>query len=94
MSQEITKAELRDLYESITRINEKTARILFILESDDKTNQKGLVEDVSILKKEVEQLILEKKILNTKIVTTTGFLVILGSAVSWVATEIYKHFVK
>lgn len=94
MSQEITKDELRDLYESITRINEKTARILFILESDDKTNQKGLVEDVSILKKEVGQLILEKKILNTKIVTTTGFLVILGSAISWVATEIYEHFVK
>lgn len=94
MSQEITKDELRDLYNSITRIKESNARILFILESDTKTNQKGLVEDVSILKKEVEQLVLDKKILNTKIVVTTGFLVAIGSFISWIATEIYDHFIK
>lgn len=48
-------------------INQKIDRILYILENDDKTNRKGLVEDVADMKSTLEDLILKQKMLAAKV---------------------------
>lgn len=47
-------------------ISQKLDRVLYILENDDKTNRKGLVEEVADLKINIEQLILKQKIFAAK----------------------------
>ena len=39
-----------------TNISQKLDRVLYILENDDKTNRKGLVQDVNDLKLQVQEL--------------------------------------
>jgi len=58
-----------------TTLNQKLDRVLYILENDDKTNRKGLVEDVSDMKLKIEELVFNQKMFNAKVV----FLGTIGS---------------
>jgi hypothetical protein len=55
-------------------INQKLDRVLYILENDEKTNRKGLVEDVADMKLNLEELILKQKIFAAKV----AFLGVIG----------------
>lgn len=48
-------------------LNQKLDRVLYILENDDKTNRKGLVEEVSDMKSTLEDLLLKQKMLAGKV---------------------------
>lgn len=48
-------------------LSQKLDRVLYILENDDKTNRKGLVEDVSDMKLAIDDLVLEKKMFAAKV---------------------------
>lgn len=48
-------------------INQKLDRVLYILENDDKTNRKGLVEDVADMKLNIEELIFKQKMFAAKV---------------------------
>ncbi len=45
-----------------TNISQKLDRVLYILENDDKTNRKGLVEEVFDLKIQVQDLVTKERI--------------------------------
>lgn len=75
--------------EDLKALEKKVDRILFYLESDTHTNQKGLVEDVSEMRKELSDLITREKILHAKVTllgTIGGFLALF---ISWV----FEHFI-
>jgi len=55
-------------------INQKLDRVLYILENDEKTNRKGLVEDVADMKKTLEELIFKQKMFAAKV----AFLGVVG----------------
>ena len=55
-------------------VNQKLDRVLYILENDDKTNRKGLVEDVAEMKKTLEELMFKQKMFAAKV----AFLGIIG----------------
>lgn len=55
-------------------LSQKIDRILYILENDDKTNRKGLVQDVADMKLSIEEIIFEKKIFAAKV----AFLGVVG----------------
>ena len=48
-------------------INQKLDRVLYILENDEKTNRKGLVEDVAEMKKTLEVLMFKQKMFAAKV---------------------------
>lgn len=64
-------------------ISQKLDRVLYILENDEKTNRKGLVEEVAEMRKQLDELITKDKVLAGKM-TLLG---ILGGAlfalISW-----------
>lgn len=87
--------EKKDLYGEIAKINANMSRVLFILESDQKTNAMGLVEKVSqnkmeidLVKKEIEQIKTDKKIFNGRIATYAAIGSFLGWLLGW-AFKIY-----
>ena len=48
-------------------LSQKIDRILYILENDEKTNRKGLVQDVADMKLAIEDIIIDKKIFVAKV---------------------------
>jgi hypothetical protein len=48
-------------------LSQKIDRVLYILENDDKTKRKGLVEDVADMKITLEDLVLQKKMFAAKV---------------------------
>ncbi len=75
--------------EDLKALEKKVDRILFYLESDTHTNQKGLVEDVAEMRKELSELIVREKIWHAKAAilgTIGGFAAIF---LSWV----FDHFI-
>ena len=72
----------------LIKLEKKVDRILFYLESDDKTNQTGLIEQVSEMRRELADLILWKKVLNAKVTILGGFGGSLFFAISWLV----QHF--
>ena len=58
------------------RLNEKVTKILFYLESDSSTNQKGLVEKVS----DIEQTINKMEMQTFKVGAVFG---VIGGGVGW-----------
>ena len=88
----MTENEQRDLYDSITNIKANMARVLFILESDGRTNSKGLVEEVAVLQKQVSELVQKERFFSFKVVTLVGVVVVLFSAILYVAEGIFHYF--
>jgi len=75
--------------EELKALEKKVDRILFYLESDTHTNQKGLVEDVAEMRKELSELIVREKIWHAKAAllgTIGGFVAIF---ISWG----FDHFI-
>jgi len=68
-----------------TTLSQKLDRVLYILENDDKTNRKGLVEDVSDMKLKIEELVFNQKMFNAKVV----FLGTIGSVLFSFAVWVY-----
>jgi hypothetical protein len=69
-------------------LSQKLDRVLYILENDDKTNRKGLVEEFSDMKKTLEDLVLKQKMFATKVAVLGvigGFLFTFGM---WVYDKI------
>lgn len=50
----------KDIYKRFSALDKRLDRVLYILESDPKTNEKGLVETVNSIKKYVDVIKLEK----------------------------------
>ncbi len=48
-------------------LSQKIDRVLYILENDDKTKRKGLVQDVADMKIAIDDLIIDKKIFVAKV---------------------------
>ena len=70
--------------------SQKLDRVLYILENDNKTNRKGLVEEVSEIKKDLDQLITKDKILSGKI-AVVGFIGGFGfTLISWIFNNFYN----
>lgn len=67
-------------------IKDKLSRILFILESDPKTNTKGLVERVHAIEVALDALLTREQIYKAK-ATTWG---IIGGAIGGAVTYIFK----
>ena len=84
----MTPEERADLYRRIDQINAHVTRVLFILESDQKTNAIGLVEEVKTLRKEMDELKVERKILNGRIATYAA----IGTFLGWLLGWIFKLF--
>jgi hypothetical protein len=55
-------------------VAQKLDRVLYILENDEKTNRKGLVEDVSEMKLNLEELMFKQKMFVSKV----AFLGVIG----------------
>lgn len=63
---DMTSEEKKEFYGHINKLNKSVDRILFLLESDSRTNNKGLVETVQDNKKVIDTMLLERKIENAK----------------------------
>lgn len=59
--------EKHEVYKRLGQIEGGLARVLFILESDSRTNTQGLVEEVRFLKERVYELEVDKKIRKNQI---------------------------
>lgn len=71
-------------------IGHKLDRVLYILENDDKTNRKGLVQEVNDIKLQVQELITKDRIGESK----TALLGVIGGALSTIAFWIIQYFIK
>lgn len=71
-------------------ISQKLDRVLYILENDDKTNRKGLVQEVNDIKLQVQELITKDRIGESK----TALLGAIGGALSTIAFWIIQYFIK
>lgn len=86
--------EKQEIYKRLGQIEGGMARILFILESDSRTNTQGLVEEVKTLRLEVNELKVDKKVRNTQIATwgAVGSFVVL--ALSFLFKQVITYFFK
>lgn len=73
----ISDKEFENFRETIEEIKMQNTRILLIMESDDKTNQKGLVETVYHNEKLLSELLTREKVYKAK-ATTWG---VIGGAI-------------
>lgn len=74
----ITDKELANIQETLEELKMQNVRILQIMESDDKTKQKGLVETVQENSKLLSELLTREKVYKAK-ATTWG---IIGGGLS------------
>lgn len=80
--------EKTELYKRLSQIDSRVDRVLFILESDSRTNTQGLVEEVRMLREKVSQLEVDKKVKNAQIATWGA----IGSAVVMALAFLFKQF--
>lgn len=71
-------------------ISQKLDRVLYILENDDKTNRKGLVQDVADLKAQVQELVTKNKLNESR----NALLGAISGAAFTVAFWILQYFIK
>ena len=62
----LSKEEKKDFYKRFNALDKGQARILSILESDDKIKEKGLVETVHIMEKDLSELLTREKVYKAK----------------------------
>jgi septation ring formation regulator EzrA len=87
----MTQLEKQQFADRLTLIEDKLGRVLHILESDDKTHTKGLVETVHRTKEQVDKMNNENEILKAKAAT---FGVIGGAVISAVVWFLQKIIFK
>jgi len=63
---EMTPEEKKEFYKKFDDIDKNIMRILFILESDNRTNEKGLVERVHDIEQDLRDIKLRETIFKTK----------------------------
>lgn len=69
-------------------INQKLDRVLYILENDEKTNRKGLVEVVADMQVNIEELIFKQKIFVAKVAFLGAIGGFLFSVLVWAYDKI------
>lgn len=88
-STEFTKEEKKEFYKRFSDLDRRLDRILSILESDDKTKEKGVVETLRIVVKDVSELLTREKIYKSK-ATTWG---VVGGAVGTAFLWGFKYLI-
>jgi negative regulator of replication initiation len=91
---EITPKELRDLYGMVTTIKDKVTRMEYMLNSDEKTNKKGAIEELSIVRNKLYEMEEKQKNFQYKIATQVGMLVSVFLVASWLIDKVYKYVIK
>lgn len=91
---EITEHELRDLYSMVTAIKDKVTRIEYMLDSDDKTNKKGAIEELSLVRKRIDTLEERQRLFQYKIATQVGMIVSVFMVAGWLIDKLYKYFIQ
>ena len=91
---EITEHELRDLYSMVTAIKDKVTRIEYMLDSDDKTNKKGAIEELSLVRKRIDTLEERQRLFQYKIATQVGMIVSVFMVAGWLIDKAYKYFIQ
>jgi len=66
MENGLTKTEKRYFYKRFDALDRSNARILSILEADDKIGEKGLVKTVHIMEKTLAELLIREKVYKAK----------------------------
>ena len=59
---EMTQEEKEKLYTRLDKVDANISRVLFILENDDKISNKGLVQIVRENSKNIEDIVVERKL--------------------------------
>ena len=91
---EITEHELRDLYSMVTAIKDKVTRIEYMLDSDDKTNKKGAIEELSLVRKRIDTLEERQRLFQYKIATQVGMIVSVFMVAGWLIDKLYKYWIE
>ena len=81
--------ERKTVYGKLNDLDDDIKRILQYLENDNKTNSKGLIEEVKDLREDVNNLIVYKKVQAGKMLVYIG----IGTAVLYVAIYFAKLFI-
>ena len=91
---EITEHELRDLYSMVTAIKDKVTRIEYMLDSDDKTNKKGAIEELSLVRKRIDTLEERQRLFQYKIATQAGMIISIFMVAGWLIDKLYKYWIE
>jgi len=90
---EMTPQEKKEFYNKFDDLDRNIQRILFILESDSRTGEKGLVERVHNVEEDVREIKLRETIFKTK-ASTWG---IVGGSIAaflyWAAKLLLTKFI-
>lgn len=85
----MTEEEKDLLMRRMDKMDANLSRVLFILETDQKTNALGLVEQVHTLRKEVDAINVKDQVWKGRIATYAAVGTFLGWAFGW----LFKLFV-
>lgn len=90
----MSSEEKKELYKRLSQIDSRVDRVLFILESDSRTNTQGLVEEVKILRERVYQLEVDKKVRNSQIATWGAIGSFAVLSLSFLFQQLISYFFK
>ena len=65
----MTPSEKKNIYNQLTELKQGLSRVLFILESDQTTNSKGLVETVRNIEQDIDEIKTQNKVDKARIAT-------------------------
>ena len=85
----MTPGERKTVFGKLNELDDDIKRILQYLENDNKTNSKGLIEEVKDLREDVNNLIVYKKVQAGKMMIYIG----IGSTVLGLAIWLGKLFI-
>lgn len=81
----MTAEERKEIYSKFGTLEKSINRVLNILESDDRIKEKGLVEKVNQMHKDLHELLTREKVYKAK-ATTWGIIGgAVGTALIWIA---------
>lgn len=69
-------------------LNKKLDRLLFIIDNDEKTNRKGLVEDVANMKATLEDLVFKQKMFVAKVAFIGAVGGFLFTVLVWISDKV------
>lgn len=70
--------------EIVQELKDKLSRVLYILENDDKTNRKGLVQQVEEMEDTLNEILLQQKMFAFKVAFLGAIGGFLFSALVWI----------
>tara|TARA_R110000772_G_scaffold156255_1_gene267346 strand:- start:1389 stop:1670 length:282 start_codon:yes stop_codon:yes gene_type:complete len=91
---EMSSEEKKDLYTKLELMNTSLYRILSILESDNRTNTLGLVEEVRLLRAKVNTLEVNERIRKSQIAIYGGLGSAFVIALGWLFKQAAIFFIK